>query len=59
MDRWHKSTGAGARTATASKWHPSRLIALRDSKAPDSGVLFVNPAAWRAVLRCVRDRASS
>ncbi|MEV4251538.1 DUF397 domain-containing protein [Spirillospora sp. NPDC049652] len=58
--RWRKSSWSGSTDSDCVEVAPiSGLIALRDSKAPGSGVLFMNPAAWRAVLRCVGDRTSS
>ncbi|RFU42769.1 DUF397 domain-containing protein [Actinomadura logoneensis] len=52
--RWRKSSWSGSTDSDCVEVAPvSRFIALRDSKAPDSGALFVTPTAWRALLHSV------
>jgi hypothetical protein len=55
---WHKSTfsnGSGGNCVEVARNLPG-IVAIRDSKHPDGGVLAVTREQWRGFLADVRSR---
>ena len=53
---WRKSSysgSSGGQCVEVARNLPN-IVAVRDSKNPESGALAVTPAAWQALLACIR-----
>ncbi|WP_084337419.1 DUF397 domain-containing protein [Actinomadura oligospora] len=46
---WRKSSRSDATRECVEVAAGASYVAVRDSKAPDAGTLFVTPTAWHAV----------
>ncbi|MER6525220.1 DUF397 domain-containing protein [Streptomyces sp. NPDC001508] len=58
--RWVKSSYSGPEGGNCLEWAPSKIasgtVPVRDSKAPEVGVLVLSPSAWSSFVSYAQDQ---